>query len=161
AATTAPAHGLGRSVAATSAATAATLAARCGAGAAQRGDAARRLFVVADRENPILRRIGAVDADRLRIQALVAGRPAAVDQIADCDRFRPAHDDVVAARAHGIAGLDHDRATAAVVADAADDLEAAGDAGADEVTVVQPVLVDHVVFETIEIVLGQQLSGKE
>ncbi len=97
----------------------------------------------------------------MRLEALVGLRAATVNQVADVNRFRPAHDDIVAARAQGVAGPDHDLAAAAVVADGADHLEPAGHAGAEQVTVVQLVLLDHVALEAIEIVLGQQLSGKE
>jgi hypothetical protein len=41
------------------------------------------------------------------------------------------------------------------------DFEPANDAGAKQVTVVQPVLLAHVVAQPLQVVFGQQLAGEE
>jgi hypothetical protein len=122
------------------------------------GDAAGGLFVVADGEHPLLFQILALGRDRaLRRACLGLGTAAADDQVADVYRFIAANDDVVAAGAEGVAGLDQHL----VIAGVADHLQPARDAPSMDVAVVKFVLLDDVVVEAVEVGFGEELSGEE
>jgi len=130
------------------------------AGIAQSRDSARGLLVVADPQNPVLSGgfaiVGGPPAVRFAIdlRALLA---VLADQGTHVDCGVAAHNYVFAARPNGEAGANGDR----VVACIANDFEAAHRAGAVQIAVMKPVLRDDVVVQAPQVLIGQQLPGKE
>jgi hypothetical protein len=67
-----------------------------------------------------------------------------------------AHDDVLATRAKCVAGADKDH-----VARMADYFQTAHHAPAEQIAIVELTLFDYIVVEPVEILIGQELAGKE
>ena len=133
-------------------------AARTGRRSDQRCLWPRRIFGVAQRENPLFEHVlapavGAAERGAIR----TVGLTAACDQRADVDAVRLAHDDVLAAWRERVAGTDVDP----FVARRACDHQTAHHAGSPQVPVMQLVLLDDVVVEPVEVLLGQQLPGEK
>jgi len=82
---------------------------------------------------------------------------AALDKIAYVDDIVRAQNDVVAARAERISGLDRDLPFTGM----AKNLEAADHAPAMQVAIVQFVFLDDVMVETVEVLFSQQLTGEK
>ena len=96
-----------------------------------------------------------------RLDAIVPSWPAAVDQVADVHDLIPADDDIVAAWRQCVAGANDNGGIAGRIAGAANHVEPADDTGAEQVTVMQPVLRHDVMVKAVEIFFGEQLTGKE
>jgi len=124
----------------------------------QRHNSARRFLVIAEIENPLF---VFVSTDwvgpwkgRIALPLLLA---TILNQFADVDRRVTTHHDVVATRTERVSRRECDESFAGI----AEDLEPADHAPANQVTVVESVLINDVTLEPVEIVFGEQLSGKE
>src|SRR5262249_30912764 len=152
----AAATALGAATAARAGATAAAAGATRGIVlAAQCGDPARRLLIVADGKDPTFDAFetGAVWRRRPRRVAVgLRSGTASIDQVADVDRGFLADDDVLAAWRERVPSSHRHVSRAARIAD---EFEAAHHAPAVQIAVVQFVLLHHVAFEPVEIFLGQ------
>ena len=93
-----------------------------------------------------------------RVARILRDRSTAIDEVTDIHQTVFADDDVVSTGAQRIAGLD-DHAFG--ITGMTGDVKSAHDAIAMQVTIVQSVLLDDVVIEPIEILIGQQLARKE
>ena len=118
----------------------------------QRCNAARWAFVVTDIEDP-LRVLITADwlwrrKGRLALELLLT---TILDELTNIDGLIAAENDIVSARAQGVTGFDRNKPLALV----ARDLQAAHHPGAMQVTVVEFVLPDYVMLETVKIVFGK------
>jgi hypothetical protein len=121
-------------------------------------DAARGLFVIAEIENPGFVFVGTNWIPRWEGRIALPSLFAAVlDQFADIHRSLAANHNVIAAGAECVPSFDRHKSFAGMT----DHLEPANDAPPNQVTVMESVLINNVPLEPVEIVFGEQLSGKE
>jgi hypothetical protein len=81
-----------------------------------------------------------------------------VDEIANIHRAVLAHHDVFPTWTQCVAWFDDDTPRIARIAD---DIETADDSMTMQMSIVEFILLDNVMFQPVEIILGQQLPGKK